>query len=215
MQTCVGARGDKARFPRAGTLRRRRDGNGRSAQHASRLVGDVHADLIDRRRLSHEGDDPHCTAAAGTCERLNLDDLLEQDCPPAGGLRRRQPRREDDGGRRIGDDGIGLPPHARWATGIPVEIPRRDVAVVEDVNQHRRGEREQGKVWVPAVGPSDVRTRVLNRGDLGAPRPLRSGGMGAIPASLLEFPLGCNARSITGRPDSRTAGQVLVPFKVA
>ncbi len=64
-------------------------------------------------------------------------------CPPAGGLRRRQPWCGDDRGRRIGDGGLGLPPHGTRSIGIPARVPRGDVARVGDVHQHPGRGRER------------------------------------------------------------------------
>jgi hypothetical protein len=51
--------------------------------------------------------------------------------PPAAGLGGREAWRGDDGGRRTGS-GLGLPPHAARAVGIPAIVPRGDV----DMDQH-------------------------------------------------------------------------------
>ena len=61
----------------------------------------------------------------------------------AGGLRRGQPWCGDDCGRRIGDGGLGLPPHATRAVGIPAIVPRGDVDLVGDVDQHARQRLER------------------------------------------------------------------------
>lgn len=50
---------------------------------------EVSEDLVDHRSLRTERDDAHRAAAGGTRERVDLEALLEQDCPPAGNLGRR------------------------------------------------------------------------------------------------------------------------------
>ena len=58
--------------------------------------------------------------------------------PPAGGLRRRQPRRGNHRGWPVRRCWRRLPPHAPPAIGIPPVVPRGDMALVGDVDQHPR-----------------------------------------------------------------------------
>ena len=65
-----------------------------------RLTGgagtEVREALVDHRRLGDDGDDARRAVAGGLRERVDLEALLEQDCPPARGLGRRQPWRGND-----------------------------------------------------------------------------------------------------------------------
>ena len=72
---------------------------------------EVRHDLVDHRRLRDEGDDPHDAVARGARERVDLEELLEERRPPAGGLRRRQSWRVHDRQRCTGRDGLLLGPH--------------------------------------------------------------------------------------------------------
>ena len=62
-------------------------------------------DLIDRRRLRNDRHDPHGAVAGRAPEGVDLEALLPQRRPPAGGLGRRQARRGND---RRGTDRGGL-----------------------------------------------------------------------------------------------------------
>jgi len=75
------------------------------------------------------GDRPRRSAGAGS--------------PSGGWPRRRQPRRGDDRGRPVRCRRLRLPPHAAGAIGIPAVVPRRDVPLVGDVDQHPRQELER------------------------------------------------------------------------
>ena len=57
-------------------------------------------DLVDHRRPSSEREDAHHAMAGGTRERVDLEDLLQERRPAAGGLDRRDAWRGDDHGRR-------------------------------------------------------------------------------------------------------------------
>jgi len=46
----------------------------------------VGEDLVDHRRLGDEGDDAHRTVAGRTRQRVDVEDLLQQGRPPAGGF---------------------------------------------------------------------------------------------------------------------------------
>ena len=63
-----------------------------------RLTGgvgpEVGEDLVDHRRLRDDGDDAHRAVAAGTGERVDLENLLKQGRPPAGRLGRGQRSRD-------------------------------------------------------------------------------------------------------------------------
>ena len=66
-------------------------------------------DLVDHRRLSDARDDPHGFAIRRTRERVDLEDLLQEARPSAGGLGQRESSRGADQGWRIGLCGLGLP----------------------------------------------------------------------------------------------------------
>jgi len=52
-----------------------------------RVAGaEVREDLVDHRRLRDERHDPHRAVAGRACEGIDLEDLLEQGRPAAGGL---------------------------------------------------------------------------------------------------------------------------------
>ncbi len=104
---------------------------------------EVRQDPVDHRRLRDESDDPHDAVARGARERVDLEELLEERRPPAGGLRRRQSRRVHDRQRCTGRDGLLPGPHPARAVGIPAVVPRRDLALVRDVHQHPREELER------------------------------------------------------------------------
>ena len=104
-----------------------------------RLAGgaraEVREDLVDHRRLGDARHDPHGTVAGRARERIDLEDLLEQRRPAAGGLGGRQSWRGDDGGRHRRRGGR-LAPHPARAVGIPAVVRCRDVPLVGDVHQH-------------------------------------------------------------------------------
>ena len=145
-----------------------------------RLTGgagsEVGEDLVDHRRLRDEGDDAHRAVAGGTRERVDLEDLLEERRPPAGGLRRRESGRRGDGGwpRPVCGGERRLVPRAPRAVGIPAIVPRGDVALVGDVHQHPGQERER----VDGLG--------ARRRALGLVRPVRHRRGGAVVGQPLQ-----------------------------
>ena len=80
----------RSRRPRAGVRRvtalgsrgPRRWGTPRAG--VGRAVAEVGEDLVDLRCLGDARDDPHRAAAGGTCERVDLDEPLEQRLPTGG-----------------------------------------------------------------------------------------------------------------------------------
>ncbi len=71
--------------------------------------------------------------AGGTCERVDLEDLLKQGRPPAGRLARGQRSCGDDRRRPVGSGRRRLLAHASRTVGIPPVVRRRDVAFVGDM----------------------------------------------------------------------------------
>jgi len=67
-----------------------------------RAGAEVGEDLVDHRRLRNEGDDAHRAVAGGTGERVDLENLLQEDRPSASGFGGRESCGGDDQGWRIG-----------------------------------------------------------------------------------------------------------------
>ena len=89
---------------------------------------------VDGPREAHSVD-THRAAAGGTRERVDLEDLLQERRPAAGGLGRREAWRGDDHGRRRERDRLSLTSHPARTVGIPAVVPRGHVALVGDVHQ--------------------------------------------------------------------------------
>ena len=95
-----------------------------------RAGAEVGEDLVDHRRLRDEGDDAHRAAAGGTGERVDLENLLQEDRPSASGLGRRDSWRGDDHGRCVDCGGLSLPSHPTRTVGIPAVVPRGDATLL-------------------------------------------------------------------------------------
>ncbi len=127
---------------------------------------EVGEDLVDHRRMGDERDDPHGPATRRTRERVDLNYLRQLRRKAAGGLGRREAWRGDDHGRWLKRDGLnltshpGLMSHPARTAGIPVVVPRRDVALVGDVHEHPGRNSSGSAVSVPADWPSDLSGRV-------------------------------------------------------
>jgi hypothetical protein len=100
-------------------------------------------DPVDHRDLGDERDDPHGAMAGRARQRVDLEHLLQQGRPPAGGLGRRESWRGDDQGWRIGCGGLGLTPHPARTVGVPAVVPRGDVALVGNVHEDPSEELER------------------------------------------------------------------------
>jgi len=74
----------------------------------------VRQDLVDHRGLRDERHNPHRAGALRARERVDLEDLLQQCRPAAGGVGGGQPRRSHDRHGRIGSGGLRLAAHAAW-----------------------------------------------------------------------------------------------------
>jgi hypothetical protein len=88
----------------------------RRARGAGPEVGE---DLVDHRGLRDERDAPHGPATRRTRERVDLNELLQEGRPSAGGLGRRESWRGNDRGRPVRGGGRRLPPHTAGAIRIP------------------------------------------------------------------------------------------------
>jgi hypothetical protein len=104
---------------------------------------EVDEDLVDHRRVGDARDDPQRPATRRTRERVDFEDLVEEGRPPAGGLRRRQLRRGHHREWPVRRGGRSLVPHATAAVGVPLVVPRGDVALVGDVDPHSRQELQR------------------------------------------------------------------------
>jgi len=100
-------------------------------------------DPVDHRDLGDDRDDPHGAMAGRARQRVDLEHLLQQGRPPAGGFGRRESWRGDDQGWRIGCGGLGLTPHPARTVGVPAVVPRGDVALVGNVHEDPSEELER------------------------------------------------------------------------
>jgi len=72
---------------------------------------EVREDLVDHGPLRDAGDEAHHAVAGRAREGVDLEDLLQQRRPPAGGLGGPEPWRGNDRGRRLGLGRLGLTAH--------------------------------------------------------------------------------------------------------
>jgi hypothetical protein len=83
----------------------------------------VREDLLDHRRLCDEGDKAHRAVAGRARERVDRNELLQEDRPSAGSFGRRESCGGDDQGWRIGGGGLCLTSHPARTVGIPAVGP--------------------------------------------------------------------------------------------